>query len=149
MNAPRILSSTPGGSRDRHGFLGRLTREGAAAAVCAVGAPLAALARAVPFRRGVPRPATLCVALCPFLAGVPCAAEGAGASIEALIRDAGGAEEDAVRILRKIGIDRILFGSDSPPVAPQPQWEQILRLPLSDEEKQMILAGNSQRILHF
>ncbi len=67
----------------------------------------------------------------------------------ALCPHRGLAEEDAVRIIRKIGVDRILFGTDSPPVPPQPQWEQILRLPLNDEEKQMILAGNSQRILRL
>jgi predicted TIM-barrel fold metal-dependent hydrolase len=59
------------------------------------------------------------------------------------------AEEDAVRIMRKIGVDRILFGTDFPPISSLPQLEQILRLPLSDEEKQMILADNSKRILRI
>ncbi len=57
------------------------------------------------------------------------------------------AEEDAVRIFRKIGVERIMFGSDSPGIARQPQVEQIMRLPLTDEEKRMILAGNARRIL--
>ena len=57
------------------------------------------------------------------------------------------AEEDAVRIFRKIGVERIMFGSDFPGIAPQPQLEQILRLPLTDEEKRMILAENARRIL--
>mgnify|MGYP000604332438 CR=1 FL=1 len=57
------------------------------------------------------------------------------------------AEEDAVRVMRKIGIERIMFGTDSPAIAPQPQLEQLLRLPLSKEEKRMILAENAKRIL--
>ena len=59
------------------------------------------------------------------------------------------AEEDAVRVMRKIGVERIMFGTDSPAIAPQPQLEQLLRLPLSDEEKRMVLAENAKRILHI
>ncbi|MEE9400347.1 MAG: amidohydrolase family protein [Dehalococcoidales bacterium] len=59
------------------------------------------------------------------------------------------AEEDTVRIMRKIGVERIMFGTDSPAIAPQPQLEQILRLPLSDEEKKLILSENAKRILHI
>lgn len=57
------------------------------------------------------------------------------------------AERDVPRIFRKIGVKRILFGTDFPGLAPQPQIEQILRLPLADDEKQMILAGNAKRLL--
>lgn len=59
------------------------------------------------------------------------------------------AEEDAVRIFRKIGVERIMFGTDLPGIPLQPQLEQILRLPLTDEEKRMILAGNARRILRI
>jgi len=59
------------------------------------------------------------------------------------------AEEDAVRVFRKIGVERILFGTDFPGIAPQPQLEQLLRLPLSDEEKRMIFSENAKRILHI
>lgn len=59
------------------------------------------------------------------------------------------AEEDAPRIIRKIGVDRVLFGTDFAAVAPQPQIDQILRLPLTDEEKQKILSGNAKRLLHL
>lgn len=58
-------------------------------------------------------------------------------------------EEDAIRVMRKIGIERIMFGTDSPGIAPKPQLEQILRLPLSDKEKRMILSENAQRILNI
>jgi predicted TIM-barrel fold metal-dependent hydrolase len=57
------------------------------------------------------------------------------------------AEEDAVRIIRKIGIQRVMFGSDFPPLDHQPQLEQILRLPLTDEEKRLILSENARRIM--
>jgi len=59
------------------------------------------------------------------------------------------AEADVPRIFRKIGVDRILFGTDFPAIAPQPQIEQILRLPLTDDEKQKILAGNTRRVLRL
>lgn len=59
------------------------------------------------------------------------------------------AEEDVPRIFRKIGVERILFGTDFAAVAPQPQLEQILRLPLTDREKQMVLAGNAKRLLRL
>ena len=56
------------------------------------------------------------------------------------------AEADVPRIFRKIGMDRILFGTDFPALAPQPQVEQLMRIPLTDEEKKMILAGNAKRV---
>jgi len=56
------------------------------------------------------------------------------------------AEEDVPRIFRKIGVDRILFGTDFPALAPQPQIEQIMRIPLTDEEKRKILAENAKRV---
>ncbi len=59
------------------------------------------------------------------------------------------AEEDVVRVFHKIGIERIMFGTDFPAIAPQPQWEQILRIPLTDEEKRMILSENAKRILRI
>lgn len=59
------------------------------------------------------------------------------------------AEEDAVRVFRKIGVERILFGTDFPAIALQPQLEQLLRLPLSDEEKRVILSKNAKRILRI
>jgi len=59
------------------------------------------------------------------------------------------AEDDAVRVMRRIGINRIMFGTDFPGVAPQPQVEQILRLPLTEEEKRMILVENAKRVLRL
>jgi len=59
------------------------------------------------------------------------------------------AEEDAVRIIRKIGVERVMFGSDGPAHDRLPQLEQLLRLSLSDQEKQLILSGNAKRLLHL
>jgi hypothetical protein len=59
------------------------------------------------------------------------------------------AEEDVVRVCRKIGIDRIMFGTDLPGIALQPQLEQILRLPFTEQEKKMILSENARRILRL
>ena len=55
-------------------------------------------------------------------------------------------ETDAPRILRKIGIERFMFGTDGPTVMIQPCLEQLLRLDLTDGEKQIILADNAHRI---
>ncbi len=57
------------------------------------------------------------------------------------------AEEDAIRIMRKIGIGRIMFGTDGPAVPIEPQMEAFLRMPLTDDERRMILAENAKRIL--
>lgn len=55
-------------------------------------------------------------------------------------------EDDAVRIMRKVGIGRFLFGTDGPSVMPQPYIEQVLRLALDDDEKQLLLAENAKRV---
>ncbi len=54
---------------------------------------------------------------------------------------------DAARVIRKIGVERVLFGSDGPIFDWVPQIEEILQLDLRPEEKQMILATNAKRIL--
>jgi hypothetical protein len=59
------------------------------------------------------------------------------------------AEEDAARVMRRIGVARIMFGSDLPALDPSAQLEQILRLPLDDREEQMILGANAERILRI
>lgn len=56
------------------------------------------------------------------------------------------AEEDAVRVMRRVGIKRIMFGTDGPARMLQPSLEQILRLDLTEDERRMILAENAKRI---
>ena len=55
--------------------------------------------------------------------------------------------DDAARLLRKVGVHRVLFGSDAPSVDFRPQVYQILGLPLSDEEKRRILRENAKEFL--
>jgi predicted TIM-barrel fold metal-dependent hydrolase len=53
---------------------------------------------------------------------------------------------DAVRILRKVGIERFMFGSDGPRFRFQPAVEQVLGLDLTDAEKRALLADNARQI---
>jgi len=55
-------------------------------------------------------------------------------------------EEDAARVLRRIGIDRFMFGSDGPHVMLQPYLQQVLRLGFTDDELAPLLAGNARRV---
>lgn len=55
-------------------------------------------------------------------------------------------EEDAVRVIREIGAERIMFGSDGPVYDPIEQLIQIARLPLQESERRAILADNAKRI---
>jgi predicted TIM-barrel fold metal-dependent hydrolase len=54
--------------------------------------------------------------------------------------------EDAARVLRRVGVDRFVFGSDGPRFLFQPALEQVLALELTDGDKQAILAENAKRI---
>ncbi|MDO4976361.1 MAG: amidohydrolase family protein [Eubacteriales bacterium] len=56
-------------------------------------------------------------------------------------------EEEFVRICKKHGTDKILFGTDSPWGDAPVEVEQIKALPFSDEEKEMIFSGNARKIL--
>ncbi len=50
--------------------------------------------------------------------------------------------EKAVAIIRKYGVDRVLFGSDFPLFTPDVELERFLKLPLTDEERGMIFSKN-------
>jgi predicted TIM-barrel fold metal-dependent hydrolase len=52
-----------------------------------------------------------------------------------------------LRITRAHGVDRILFGSDSPWSDAKAEISRLEALPLIDVEKDMILGGNARRIL--
>jgi predicted TIM-barrel fold metal-dependent hydrolase len=61
--------------------------------------------------------------------------------------DEGGlTDEEAVKLIRRIGTDRVLFGSDFPWFHPQPAAERIKNLEITEEEKQMILSKNAMRV---
>lgn len=73
---------------------------------------------------------------------------GGFASLDIIARDGHRAlpEEDAVRVMRKVGIERFMFGTDGPFVMPQPYIEQLLRLELTEEERRLLLSDNAKRI---
>lgn len=56
------------------------------------------------------------------------------------------AEVDAVRVIRAVGVDRMMFGSDGSHVMLQPGLEQFLRLDFTDAERRQILSENARRI---
>lgn len=56
-------------------------------------------------------------------------------------------DEDVVAIFRRLGTERVLFGSDWPWGHPLRDAERIKRLPLSDDEKRLILSENARRLL--
>lgn len=60
-----------------------------------------------------------------------------------------GLESDVPRVFRKISMDSITFGTDCMALKPQPKQEQILRKPLTDEEKPKMLTGNARHVLRF
>lgn len=52
-------------------------------------------------------------------------------------------DENAVKAFREIGFDRIAFGSDYPLANPA---SDIIALPISEEEKELILGKNSYKL---
>lgn len=55
--------------------------------------------------------------------------------------------EDAARLIRKLGVERVLFGSDAPGADQRPQVLQILRSGLTDTEIEAVLSGNARPVL--
>lgn len=57
--------------------------------------------------------------------------------------------EDLIRLIRKHGADRIVFGTDSPWTWQKQQVEYLRSLPLSEEEKEKILWKNAAKFLQI
>jgi predicted TIM-barrel fold metal-dependent hydrolase len=55
-------------------------------------------------------------------------------------------DEEAAAGFRKVGVDRVMFGSDYPWLDPALDAARIERLPLSDREKRTILHENAARV---
>jgi hypothetical protein len=55
-------------------------------------------------------------------------------------------DEDLTALIRDVGVDRVMFGSDFPWFDPADAAERLLRLDFSDEEKRLLLAENAIRI---
>jgi len=56
-------------------------------------------------------------------------------------------DEEAMTMIRRVGADRVLFGSDWPWHHPLKDAARIDSLPLSAEEKRLIFCENAQRVL--
>lgn len=56
-------------------------------------------------------------------------------------------DDQLLRIIRKHGVDKILFGSDCPWDHPQNEIDMIDRLDLTDAEKELIFRKNAERLL--
>ncbi len=55
--------------------------------------------------------------------------------------------EQFVWVLRQIGIDRVLFGSDYPLRTTSEAIADVERLGLTDEEMRQVFAGNAKKLL--
>ncbi|UCH87708.1 MAG: amidohydrolase [Dehalococcoidia bacterium] len=58
-------------------------------------------------------------------------------------------DDEAVAIIRRVGCDRVLFGSDWPWFHPIKDAQRIDSLPLTAEEKRLIFYENAQRVLNL
>lgn len=56
-------------------------------------------------------------------------------------------EEQFLRILGKHGADKVLFGTDSPWSGQKESIEAVNNLPIPEEEKEMILGKNAEKLL--
>jgi len=56
---------------------------------------------------------------------------------------------DLIALIRRIGVDRVLFGSDWPWFPPLPGIERIKNLDITEEEKQNILGGNAIKVYNL
>lgn len=54
--------------------------------------------------------------------------------------------ETSVRLIRLLGADRVMFGSDYPMWSPAEELRTFLALPLTEEERRMILCTNARRV---
>ena len=66
---------------------------------------------------------------------------------EPLIKENALSNAEAVQLIRKIGIERVMFGTDYPWFHPLWDLKRFLKLDFSEAEKEALLSGNAQRIL--
>ena len=60
--------------------------------------------------------------------------------------DGGLTEERLVAVIREIGVERVMFGSDFPWYDPADAAARLLRMDFSEEEKRLLLSENAVRI---
>ncbi len=66
---------------------------------------------------------------------------------EPLIKENALSDKEAVELIRKIGVERVMFGSDYPWFHPRWDLKRFLKLDFSETEKEALLCGNAKRIL--
>lgn len=57
--------------------------------------------------------------------------------------------KQAVRMIRRHGVDKVLYASDSPWRDPAEDVKAFLALPLTEEEKELVLHKNAERLLRL
>lgn len=55
--------------------------------------------------------------------------------------------EHAVELIRKLGTDRVMWGTDYPMWSAKDELERFNRLPLTDRERRLILSENARRLI--
>lgn len=55
-------------------------------------------------------------------------------------------DEKTVEIIRRYGAERVLFGTDYPMWSPVKELDRFMNLPLTEEEKRMILSENVRKV---
>ncbi|MCQ2450982.1 MAG: amidohydrolase family protein [Clostridia bacterium] len=55
-------------------------------------------------------------------------------------------DEEIMKLIREYGTEKVLFGTDFPMWSPKSELERFMNLPLSDEEKTIILSKNALKI---
>ena len=58
-------------------------------------------------------------------------------------------DEEMVNLIRRLGADRVFYGSDWPFYDPATDLDRMRRLALTDAEKRQILSENARRVLGF
>ena len=64
-------------------------------------------------------------------------------------REGGMSDDELVGLFRRLGVHRVLYGSDWASGDPASDVERVSRLPMSAEEKRMILRSNAETLLEL
>ena len=72
---------------------------------------------------------------------------GKGMPMDTALATAGLPPEQAARIIRKNGAENVFLGSDSPWATTARALDYLLKLPLTDREKELIMGENAARLL--
>ena len=70
-------------------------------------------------------------------------------SAEGILRGMVTDRDIVLRLIDKIGPDRLIFGTDFPMWSPKEELERFLSLGLDEAEQQKILYGNFMNLLHL